>query len=215
MAHGVEAGMVPASPEVFDALQGSLDQLHQMRDVVNRGDRCPPAHELLNRIRALGGHAPLAAPAPAATPTPAPAPTPVAEPIAEPVAEDFGGATGVVPVLTDSLTAEARALQEEAAEAATPALDETDFDIEFDAFLVRYRGAEVRLTHKEFELLRCLVERPGRVLTRDRLIERLSGYESDVDTRSIDAHIRRLRQKLGPARDHVETLVGLGYRFVK
>ena len=89
-----------------------------------------------------------------------------------------------------------------------------DFDIEFDAFLVRYRGAEVRLTHKEFELLRCLVERPGRVLTRDRLIERLSGYESDVDTRSIDAHVRRLRQKLGAARHHVETVVGVGYRFV-
>jgi DNA-binding response OmpR family regulator len=89
-----------------------------------------------------------------------------------------------------------------------------DFEIEFDAFIVRYRGAEVRLTHKEFELLRCLVERPGHVLTRDRLIERLSGYESDVDTRSIDAHVRRLRHKLGEARHHVETVVGVGYRFV-
>jgi DNA-binding response OmpR family regulator len=89
-----------------------------------------------------------------------------------------------------------------------------NFDIEFDAFLVRYRGAEVRLTHKEFELFRCLVERPGRVLTRERLMERVWGYDTDVDTRSIDAHIRRLRQKLGPARGHVETVVGVGYRFV-
>ena len=89
-----------------------------------------------------------------------------------------------------------------------------NFDIEFDAFLVRYRGVEVRLTHKEFELFRCLVERPGRVLTRERLMERVWGYETDVDTRSIDAHIRRLRQKLGPARNHVETVVGVGYRFV-
>jgi two-component system, OmpR family, alkaline phosphatase synthesis response regulator PhoP len=89
-----------------------------------------------------------------------------------------------------------------------------DFEMEFDAFLVRYRGAEVRLTHKEFELLRCLAERPGRVLTRERLMERIWGYETDVDTRSIDAHIRRLRQKLGPARHHVETVVGVGYRFV-
>ncbi|HJY38503.1 MAG TPA: response regulator, partial [Steroidobacteraceae bacterium] len=133
LMQGVEAGTVPASPEVFDALQSSLDELHRMRDIVNRGDRCPPAHELLNRIRALGGHAPLAAPAPAATPTPAPAPAPVAEP----VAEDFGGATGVVPILTDSFAAAAEAPRdeaaEEAAEAAAPALDETDFDIEFDA----------------------------------------------------------------------------------
>ena len=89
-----------------------------------------------------------------------------------------------------------------------------NFDIEFDAFLLRYRGAEVRLTHKEFELFRCLVERPGRVLTRERLMERVWGYDTEVDTRSIDAHIRRLRQKLGPARAHVETVVGVGYRFV-
>jgi DNA-binding response OmpR family regulator len=89
-----------------------------------------------------------------------------------------------------------------------------NFDIEFDALLVRYRGAEVRLTHKEFELFRCMVERAGRVLTRERLMERVWGYDTDVDTRSIDAHIRRLRQKLGPARHHVETVVGVGYRFV-
>jgi DNA-binding response OmpR family regulator len=53
------------------------------------------------------------------------------------------------------------------------------------------------------------------VLTRERLMERVWGYETEVDQRSIDAHIRRLRLKLGPARQHVETVVGLGYRFVK
>jgi DNA-binding response OmpR family regulator len=95
-----------------------------------------------------------------------------------------------------------------------PAYRDEDFEVEFDAFLLRYRGSEVRLTHKEFELFRCLVERPGRVLTRERLMERIWGDETDVDTRSIDAHIRRLRQKLGPARHHVETVVGVGYRFV-
>jgi DNA-binding response OmpR family regulator len=90
-----------------------------------------------------------------------------------------------------------------------------NWEIEFDAYIVRYHGEEVRLTHKEFELFRYMVERPGRVLTRERLMERVWGSESDVDERSIDAHIRRLRQKLGPARRHVETLVGLGYRFIK
>ena len=90
-----------------------------------------------------------------------------------------------------------------------------NWEIEFDAYVVRYRGEEIRLTHKEFELFRYLVERPGRVLTRERLMERVWGFDSEVDERSIDAHIRRLRQKLGPARRHVETLVGLGYRFVR
>jgi DNA-binding response OmpR family regulator len=90
-----------------------------------------------------------------------------------------------------------------------------NFEIEFDAYIVRYQGREVRLTHKEFELFRYLVERAGRVLTRERLLERVWGYDADVDTRSIDAHVRRLRLKLGPARRHVETVVGLGYRFIK
>jgi len=90
-----------------------------------------------------------------------------------------------------------------------------NFEVEFDSFIVRYQGKEIRLTHKEFELFRYMVERAGRVLTRERLMERVWGYETDVETRSIDAHIRRLRLKLGPARDHIETIVGLGYRFVK
>jgi DNA-binding response OmpR family regulator len=95
------------------------------------------------------------------------------------------------------------------------AYQDENWEIEYDAFLVRYRGQEIRLTHKEFELFRAMVERPGRVLTRERLMERIWGWDTDIDTRSIDAHIRRLRLKLGPARNHVETVVGLGYRFVK
>jgi two-component system phosphate regulon response regulator PhoB len=86
------------------------------------------------------------------------------------------------------------------------------WEIEFDAYQVRYMGREVRLTPKEFELFRMLVERAGRVVTRDRLLDRVG---SEVDTRSIDAHVRRLRSKLGPARHHIETVVGLGYRFVR
>ncbi len=73
-----------------------------------------------------------------------------------------------------------------------------NWEIEFDAYIVRYHGEEIRLTHKEFELFRYMAERPGRVLTRERLMERVWGFDSDVDERSIDAHIRRLRQKLGP-----------------
>jgi DNA-binding response OmpR family regulator len=90
-----------------------------------------------------------------------------------------------------------------------------NWEVEFDSYVVRYKGEEIRLTHKEFELFRYMVERPGRVLTRERLLDRVWGSESEVDARSIDAHMRRLRLKLGPARHHVETVVGIGYRFVK
>jgi DNA-binding response OmpR family regulator len=90
-----------------------------------------------------------------------------------------------------------------------------NFEIEFDAFVLRYKGEEIRLTHKEFELVRTMVERPGRVLTRERLLDRVWGQDAEVDARSIDAHVRRLRAKLGPARHHVETVVGIGYRFVR
>ena len=102
----------------------------------------------------------------------------------------------------------------EAASGGSQSYHDANFEVEFDAYLVRYRGQEVRLTHKEFELFRHLVERPGHVVTRERLLERVWGYDTDVDARTVDAHIRRLRLKLGPARVHVETMVGLGYRFV-
>ena len=90
-----------------------------------------------------------------------------------------------------------------------------DFEVEFDAYVARYRGRELRLTAKEFELFRVLVEAAGRVLTRERLLDRVWGHDTEVDLRSVDAHVRRLRAKLGPGRAHVETVVGLGYRFVK
>jgi two-component system phosphate regulon response regulator PhoB len=90
-----------------------------------------------------------------------------------------------------------------------------NFEIEFDAYVLRYKGEEIRLTHKEFELVRYMVERAGRVLTRERLLDRIWGHDTEVDARSVDAHVRRLRAKLGPARHHVETVVGIGYRFVR
>ena len=124
----------------------------------------------------------------------------------------------VKPFSMKELAARCRAaLRRKGADAAggVPGYQDENFEVEFDAYVVRYRGAEIRLTPKEFELLRCMMERPGRVLTRDRLLERVWGsHQADVEARSIDAHIRRLRLKLGPARNHVETVVGIGYRFV-
>lgn len=86
---------------------------------------------------------------------------------------------------------------------------------DFEAVSVAVNGEPVRLTRREFELLRCLVENRNRVLTRDRLLERVWGYDRLVETRSVDVHIGRLRSKLGPAGDQIETVVGLGYRFVE
>jgi DNA-binding response OmpR family regulator len=86
---------------------------------------------------------------------------------------------------------------------------------DFDAVLVTVDGQPVRLTRREFELLKCLVENRNRVLSRDRLLERVWGYDRFVETRSVDVHVGRLRSKLGGAGDQIETVVGLGYRFIE
>jgi DNA-binding response OmpR family regulator len=86
---------------------------------------------------------------------------------------------------------------------------------DFDAVAVSVDGHSVRLTRREFELLRFLVENRNRVLSRDRLLERVWGYERFIETRSVDVHVGRLRAKLGAAGAQIETVVGLGYRFVE
>ena len=76
-------------------------------------------------------------------------------------------------------------------------------------------GTPVRLTRREFELLRFLVDNKNRVISRDRLLERVGGYERSIETRSVDVHVGRLRAKLGAAGPQIETVVGLGYRFIE
>jgi DNA-binding response OmpR family regulator len=85
---------------------------------------------------------------------------------------------------------------------------------DFDAVSVAVDGRAVRLTRREFELLRYLVQNKNHVISRDRLLERVWGYERLVDTRSVDVHVGRLRAKLGEAGSQIETVIGLGYRFV-
>jgi DNA-binding response OmpR family regulator len=85
---------------------------------------------------------------------------------------------------------------------------------DFDAVAVTVDGESVRLTRREFELLRYLVQNRNRVVSRDRLLERVWGYERMVETRSVDVHVGRLRAKLRDAGRQIETVVGLGYRFV-
>jgi DNA-binding response OmpR family regulator len=85
---------------------------------------------------------------------------------------------------------------------------------DFDAVAIAVDGDPVRLTRREFELLKFLVENRNRVISRDRLLERVWGYEHFIETRSVDVHVGRLRGKLGAAGAQIETVVGLGYRFV-
>lgn len=103
-----------------------------------------------------------------------------------------------------------------AAEAGTaaPVYRGSRLTVDFDAVAVSVDGAPVRLTRREFELLRYLVQNKTRVVSRDRLLERVWGYERDIDSRSVDVHVGRLRGKLGPAGRQIETMIGLGYRFV-
>jgi DNA-binding response OmpR family regulator len=85
---------------------------------------------------------------------------------------------------------------------------------DFDAVSIAVDGAAVRLTRREFELLSYLVQNKNRVISRDRLLERVWGYDRSIETRSVDVHVGRLRSKLRTAGRQIETVVGLGYRFV-
>ena len=121
------------------------------------------------------------------------------------------------PFSVRELAARVRAVLRRGASHAAPGAGTTyrgaQLTADFDAVSVSVEGKPVRLTRREFELLRHLVENRNRVLSRDRLLERVWGYDRDVETRSVDVHVGRLRTKLGPAGRQIETLVGLGYRF--
>lgn len=85
--------------------------------------------------------------------------------------------------------------------------------LDTDAYRVTLKGAILDLTFKEFELLRFLCERPGRVFTRPGLLREVWGYDFYGGTRTVDVHIRRLRAKLGPEHEAlIETVRGVGYR---
>ena len=88
-----------------------------------------------------------------------------------------------------------------------------DLRLNFDAYQVFINDSEIGLTALEFRLLKHLIDRRGRVQTRDQLLEEVWGYSSSVTTRTVDTHIKRLREKLGPIGDYIQTIRGVGYRF--
>ena len=74
-------------------------------------------------------------------------------------------------------------------------------------------GQEITLTHKEYELLYFLMVNPGQIFARDQLLNRIWGYDFEGTTRTVDTHIKTLRQKLGDEGKHIVTLIRSGYKF--
>jgi two-component system phosphate regulon response regulator PhoB len=85
--------------------------------------------------------------------------------------------------------------------------------VDFDSHRVTINNREISLTATEFRLLTELIRNPGKVLTRDQLLDKVWGYQFDGYARTVDTHIRRLRQKIGPYAEWIETVRGVGYRF--
>jgi phosphate regulon transcriptional regulator PhoB len=81
------------------------------------------------------------------------------------------------------------------------------------AHSVRLSGRELNLTSTEFKLLHRLAKRPGRAFSRDQLLSDVWGYTEDVESRTVDTHVKRLRAKLGRIGEWIQTVRGLGYRF--
>jgi two-component system, OmpR family, phosphate regulon response regulator PhoB len=94
-----------------------------------------------------------------------------------------------------------------------PAIDVGTLSIDVPAHRVTVSGEEIPLTALEFRLLLDLATRMGRVQSRDALLERVWGYAPGIETRTVDTHVKRLREKLGQGGDYVETVRGVGYRM--
>jgi two-component system phosphate regulon response regulator PhoB len=90
-----------------------------------------------------------------------------------------------------------------------------ELKIDVDSHEVFVNDEHISLTALEFKLLRQLVDRRGRVQSRDQLLTDVWGYSSDVTTRTVDTHIKRLREKLGDMGKYVQTIRGVGYKFTR
>jgi DNA-binding response OmpR family regulator len=123
----------------------------------------------------------------------------------------------VKPFGTRELLARIRALLRRTTQEPGASLSFSDVEVDLDQRVVRRAKDEVRLTRAEFNLLAFFLQNPGRALSRDVLLNSAWGYESFPNTRTVDAHVVKLRQKLEPdpnAPRHFLTVHGVGYRFV-
>lgn len=98
---------------------------------------------------------------------------------------------------------------------ATKRIQHGGIDMDVERHEVAVNGKPLELTATEFKLLRLLMERRGRVQTREHLLINVWNYETEIETRTVDTHVRRLREKLGEEADWIETIRGVGYRFAE
>lgn len=117
------------------------------------------------------------------------------------------------PFSVRELIARIRAVLRRVDEAASGSYEDDQLLIDFGDIRVTCSGQKIKLTNKEFSLLSTLAKSAGRVVTRQQLLDNVWGYSYYGDARTLDVHIRRLRQKLGECGDCIETVVGVGYRF--
>jgi DNA-binding response OmpR family regulator len=96
----------------------------------------------------------------------------------------------------------------------TSVLTVDEFCVDKGNFEINVHGTRLDLTTTEFKLLAALLEHRGRTLSRETLLQDVWGYKNAIDTRTVDTHVRRLREKLGPAADRIVTMRGEGYRFL-
>src|SRR4051812_15449632 len=123
----------------------------------------------------------------------------------------------VKPFGTRELLARIRAILRRAAPEAEQLLTFGTVEVDLERRIVRRAGEEVKMTRAEFNLLTFFLQNPDRALTRDVLLNSVWGYESFPNTRTVDAHVVRLRQKLEPDPEtprHFLTMHGVGYRFL-
>ena len=118
------------------------------------------------------------------------------------------------PFSVRELLARVRAVMRRVDETSGKTYEDDHLLIDFDDIRVVCHGQKVKLTNKEFNLLTVLARSADRVVTRQHLLDNVWGYSYYGDARTLDVHIRRLRQKLGECGDCIETVVGVGYRFV-
>ena len=90
-----------------------------------------------------------------------------------------------------------------------------DLKIDVDSHEVHVDDTKINLTAIEFRLLKQLVDTRGRVQSRDQLLSDVWGYSAEVTTRTVDTHVKRLREKLGPIGKYVQTIRGVGYKFAR
>ena len=121
----------------------------------------------------------------------------------------------VKPYSVREVIARVRAVLRRAETGDTPLYNDGRMMVDFGDMRVLCLEQEVKLTRKEFALLEHLIKNLGRVASRQQLLDNVWGYSYFGDTRTLDVHIRRLRQKLGECGGCIETVVGVGYRFVE